>query len=114
MLEILPVEFCVQLLEEITNFEIWCYNNKLFIDRPNSMNKFGAILDQFGFQTVFNELTEFLRPLFILLFGEDNGNVESHHGFAVEYELGKDVNLGFHVDDAQVCLIIIITTTITN
>jgi hypothetical protein len=27
-----------------------------------------------------------------------------HHGFVVSYEMGKDVSLGFHVDDAEVTL----------
>ena len=103
MLEILPVEFCTQFLEEISNFEAWCHDNHIGIHRPNSMNQYGAILDEFGFKSVLEELTTFLRPLFVLLYGEANGNVHSHHGFVVEYELGKDLNLNFHVDDAQVC-----------
>ena len=102
MLEILPIDFCIQLLEEIANYESWCQGNQLSIHRPNSMNNYGAILDEFGFNPVLKEFTKFVTPLFTLLYGEEMGDVDSHHGFVVEYELGKDVNLGFHVDDAQV------------
>ena len=33
--------------------------------------------------------------------------LDSHHGFVVEYEVGKDVNLGFHVDDSEVCITVV-------
>ncbi|KAI6649528.1 hypothetical protein LOD99_6694 [Oopsacas minuta] len=104
MIEILPIEFCNQLLEEVANYESWCHGNQLSIHRPNTMNSYGAILDEFGFEPVLQELTDFIGPIFKLLYGEDTGNVGSHHGFVVEYELGKDLNLGFHVDDSQVTL----------
>ena len=105
MVEMLPAEFCRHLLEEISHYESWCHDNQLAIHRPNSMNKYGAILDEFGFRNVFDELTSYLRPIFIILYGENIGSVNGHHGFAVEYEIGKDLKLGFHVDDAQVCLV---------
>ena len=36
---------------------------------------------------------------------EEQLQLDGHHGFVVEYELGKDINLGFHVDDSEVCII---------
>lgn len=46
---------CCELLEEVDHFEQWCKDNKLRINRPNTMNRYGAILDDFGFETVLDE-----------------------------------------------------------
>jgi len=46
---------CQQLVEEVHHFEEWCKEHQLRINRPNSMNKYGAILDDFGFEPVLNE-----------------------------------------------------------
>ena len=46
---------CSQLLEEVVNFEEYCQANGLKVNRPNSMNAYGAILDDFGFQSVLNQ-----------------------------------------------------------
>lgn len=46
---------CSELLEEVDHFEQWCKDNKLRINRPNTMNRYGAILDDFGFETVLDE-----------------------------------------------------------
>ena len=53
--EMLTGKTCRELMEEVRHFEQWCKASKLRINRPNSMNKYGAILDDFGFQTVLNQ-----------------------------------------------------------
>ena len=102
--DILKPEFCNQLLEEVMWFEAWCAKQQVATQRPNSMNNYGAILDDFGFDSFLNCLmTEYISPLSTLLFNDVGGDsLDEHHGFVVEYKMGKDVSLGFHTDDSDV------------
>lgn len=49
-------------------------------------------------------MKEYVQPFATILYPSVVGGAEldEHHGFVVEYELGKDINLGFHVDDSEV------------
>ncbi|KAK8659975.1 hypothetical protein V6N13_030165 [Hibiscus sabdariffa] len=48
----------------VENFEKWVYEMKFRIMRPNTMNKFGAVLDDFGLETMLDKLMEdFIRPI---------------------------------------------------
>ncbi|XP_052723146.1 2-oxoglutarate and iron-dependent oxygenase domain-containing protein ICU11 isoform X4 [Vigna angularis] len=91
---------------QIENFEKWVTETKFRIMRPNTMNKYGAVLDDFGLETMLDKLMEgFIRPLSRVLFAEVGGaTLDSHHGFVVEYGKDRDVDLGFHVDDSEVTL----------
>ncbi|KAK3036726.1 hypothetical protein RJ639_030550 [Escallonia herrerae] len=75
--EMLQPRFCEMLLAEVENFEKWVHETKFRIMRPNTMNKYGAVLDDFGLETMLDKLMEdFIRPL----------------------------SRGFHVDDSEVTL----------
>jgi hypothetical protein len=102
--DILKPEFCNQLLEEVMWFEAWCAKQHVTIQRPNSMNNYGAILDDFGFDSFLNHLiTEYITPLSTLLFNDVGGDsLDEHHGFVVEYKMGKDESLNLHSDDSDV------------
>ncbi|RZB92578.1 putative PKHD-type hydroxylase isoform B [Glycine soja] len=104
--DIFQTHFCELLLSEIENFEKWVNETKFRIMRPNTMNKFGAVLDDFGLETMLDKLMEgFIRPLSRVFFAEVGGStLDSHHGFVVEYGKDRDVDLGFHVDDSEVTL----------
>ena len=52
--DILSKETCQELVEEVQHFEKWCKEHQLKVNRPNSMNNYGAILDDFGFKSVLN------------------------------------------------------------
>jgi hypothetical protein len=98
-------ETCRELVEEVHHFEKWCKDHQLRVNRPNSMNKYGAILDDFGLQPVLDEFMKaYIQPFSTFLYPVLGQDLDSHHGFVVEYELGKDTNLGFHVDDSEVTL----------
>lgn len=46
------------------NFEKWVNEAKFRIMRPNTMNKYGAVLDDFGLETMLDKLMEnFIRPI---------------------------------------------------
>ncbi|GKU90250.1 hypothetical protein SLEP1_g4260 [Rubroshorea leprosula] len=94
--EMLQPQFCDLLLSEVENFERWVHQTKFRIMRPNTMNKFGAVLDDFGLEAMLNRLMEdFIRPISKIFFPEVGGaTLDSHHGFVVEYGIDRDVELG--------------------
>ncbi|KAK5825667.1 hypothetical protein F383_22241 [Gossypium arboreum] len=104
--EMFQPRFCELLLSEVENFEKWVHETKFRIMRPNTMNKFGAVLDDFGLETMLGKLMEdFIRPISKVFFSDVGGStLDSHHGFVVEYGIDRDVELGFHVDDSEVTL----------
>ncbi|KAE9607493.1 putative procollagen-lysine 5-dioxygenase [Lupinus albus] len=104
--EMLQPRFCELLMSEFDNFERWVHDQKVRVMRPNTMNQYGAVLDDFGFQTMLAKLMEdFICPLSEVFYAEIGGaNLDSHHGFIVEYGNNRDVDLGLHVDDAEVTL----------
>ncbi|XP_024021599.1 uncharacterized PKHD-type hydroxylase At1g22950 [Morus notabilis] len=104
--EMLQPHFCELLLSEVDNFERWVHDSKFRIMRPNTMNKYGAVLDDFGLETMLDKLMDdFVRPLSRVFFCDVGGStLDSHHGFVVEYGIDRDVELGFHVDDSEVTL----------
>ncbi|KAM7487684.1 hypothetical protein LguiB_025168 [Lonicera macranthoides] len=104
--QMLQQRFCDMLLNEVENFERWVNETKFRIMRPNTMNKYGAVLDDFGLETMLGKLMEdFIRPISKVFFPEVGGaTLDSHHGFVVEYGMDRDVDLGFHVDDSEVTL----------
>ncbi|KAK9925804.1 hypothetical protein M0R45_023069 [Rubus argutus] len=104
--EMFQPRFCELLLAEVENFEKWVGDSKYRIMRPNTMNRYGAVLDDFGLETMLDKLLEgFIRPIAKELFPEVGGStLDSHHGFVVEYGNDRDLDLGFHVDDSEVTL----------
>ncbi|KAI3837335.1 hypothetical protein MKW92_049049 [Papaver armeniacum] len=104
--EMLHKDFCKMLLSEVDNFEKWVSESNFRIMRPNTMNKYGAVLDDFGLETMLDKLMDdFVRPISKVFFHEVGGStLDSHHGFVVEYGKDRDVDLGFHVDDSEVTL----------
>ncbi|GAX61988.1 permease of the major facilitator superfamily [Candidatus Scalindua japonica] len=114
--DVLKAEFCSQLIEEIMWFEAWCKKQQVTINRPNSMNNYGAVLDDFGFDSFLNRLmTEYISPLSTLLFNDTGGgSLDEHHGFVVEYKMGKDESLGFHSDDSDVTFNVCLGREFTN
>lgn len=54
--------YCLTM--QIDNFEKWVAETKFKIMRPNTMNKYGAVLDDFGLDTMLDKLMEcFIRPI---------------------------------------------------
>ncbi|XP_057528142.1 2-oxoglutarate and iron-dependent oxygenase domain-containing protein CP2-like isoform X2 [Amaranthus tricolor] len=70
-------QFCDMLLNEVENIENWVCETKCKIMRPNTMNRYGAVLDDFGLGFMLDKLMgDFVRP----------------------------IAKGFHVDDAELTL----------
>ncbi|XP_019435066.1 PREDICTED: uncharacterized PKHD-type hydroxylase At1g22950-like [Lupinus angustifolius] len=98
--------FCEKLISEVDHFERWVNQTKFRIMRPNTMNQYGAVLDDFGMETMLDRLmNDFILPISRVFFAEVGGStLDSHHGFVVEYGTNRDVELGFHVDDSEITL----------
>jgi hypothetical protein len=99
-------EYSKELLEEVAWFENWCRYHDLPLMRPNTMNHYGTILDTLGFGSFLHELmTEYIAPIAAREYADVGGDtLDGHHGFIVEYQVGKDVKLDFHVDASDVTL----------
>ncbi|XP_010498785.1 PREDICTED: uncharacterized PKHD-type hydroxylase At1g22950 [Camelina sativa] len=104
--EMFKPQFCEMLLAEVEHMEKWVYDSRSTIMRPNTMNNFGVVLDDFGFDRMLQQLVEdFLSPISQALFPEFCGSaLDSHHGYVVEYGKDRDVDLAFHVDDSELSL----------
>lgn len=105
-LRVLSPSWCSRLLTEVEEIEARAEREGRELQRPNSMNEYGLILDQVGFEPVLRELRErWLAPLTGLFFPQCGGaELDGHHGFVVDYGRERDVDLGFHVDDSEVTL----------
>ncbi|MCO5581243.1 hypothetical protein L7F22_035121 [Adiantum nelumboides] len=104
--DMLQPSICAKLLDEVEHFERWAAEAKMKIMRPNTMNKYGAVLDDIGMEGMLDQLmSKFLSPMASQLFTEVGGSsLDTHHGFVVEYSMDRDLELGFHVDDSEVSL----------
>ncbi|KAG7598010.1 Oxoglutarate/iron-dependent dioxygenase [Arabidopsis suecica] len=104
--EMFKPRFCEMLLAEVEHMEKWVYDSRSTIMRPNTMNNFGVVLDDFGFDSMLQKLVDdFISPIAQVLFPEVCGSsLDSHHGYIVEYGKDRDVDLGFHVDDSEISL----------
>eukprot|EP01119_Soliformovum_irregulare_P006930 TRINITY_DN19340_c0_g1_i1.p1 TRINITY_DN19340_c0_g1~~TRINITY_DN19340_c0_g1_i1.p1 ORF type:complete len:324 (+),score=51.74 TRINITY_DN19340_c0_g1_i1:244-1215(+) len=104
--DMLTPEFCNKLIEEVDAFQQWCDANLLRIHRPNNVNHYGVVLDDFGFYDILQEwLKRFIKPMAAFLLPEFGGDsLDDHHGFVVEFEIGKESDTNFHVDRSEVTL----------
>ncbi|XP_060594013.1 2-oxoglutarate and iron-dependent oxygenase domain-containing protein 2-like [Ruditapes philippinarum] len=102
---VIPVftdEFCKLFLEEVHHFE----QSDAPKGRPNTMIKYGVLLEELGFDPFFTELREqYLKPITRLLYPDlGGGELDSHKVFVVQYKVGEDLDLAYHYDNAEVTL----------
>lgn len=93
-------EFCDMFLDELDGF----YASGLPIDRPNSMNNYGIIVNHIGLRPAITRFQkDVLEPLAKLLFPvRSQGGFDGHHSFMVKYTAGEDLGLDMHTDDSDV------------
>lgn len=103
---LLRTSTCARLIAELDAIDAWCAVHHLLPERPNSMNRYGLILADFGLGGFVSDLREqVIAPLASRLFADCGGDrLDDHHAFIVEYQPQGDRDLGFHVDDAEVTL----------
>eukprot|EP01112_Ceratiomyxa_fruticulosa_P006972 TRINITY_DN1794_c0_g1_i1.p1 TRINITY_DN1794_c0_g1~~TRINITY_DN1794_c0_g1_i1.p1 ORF type:complete len:366 (-),score=67.43 TRINITY_DN1794_c0_g1_i1:97-1194(-) len=95
-------EFSRKLIEEVDHFQ----DSGLPVNRPNTMNRYGAILDDMGFEQFFTDLREqYVKHFAAILYPHYGGaSLDSHHAFIVQYKLTGDKKLNFHYDDSEVTI----------
>jgi len=77
------------LMEEVAHFA----TTGIEARRPNSMNKYGLILNDIGLRPSLDAVQALVQPLLASLFPVEAARLEGHHSFVVAYEQGKDVRL---------------------
>ncbi|KAL4223851.1 2-oxoglutarate and iron-dependent oxygenase domain-containing protein 2 [Mactra antiquata] len=97
---VFTAEFCEMFLAEMHNFN----QSDAPKERPNSMNRYGVLVHELGFQPFFTSLREnYFNPISQILFPDwGGGTLDSHKVFTVQYEPSKDPDLSFHFDNAEV------------
>lgn len=54
----------ITMIVQVESFEKWVHDSKFKIMRPNTMNQYSAVLDDFGLETMLDKLTDdFIRPI---------------------------------------------------
>ena len=88
--DMLKPEVCGWVLDELENYE----RSGLPVNRPNSMNNYGVIVNQIGMRPLIDDLQrKCIGPLARLLFPVQGSKLTSHHSFMVQYKKGEDLGL---------------------
>uniref|UniRef100_A0A1A8G2W9 2-oxoglutarate and iron-dependent oxygenase domain containing 2 n=1 Tax=Nothobranchius korthausae TaxID=1143690 RepID=A0A1A8G2W9_9TELE len=102
----LPVfeqHFCEELVEELEHFE----QSSAPKGRPNTMNHYGMLLNELGFDEGFMTplRQQYLQPITSLLYPDCGGHsLDSHKAFVVKYDMKEDLDLSYHYDNAEITL----------
>ena len=72
--------------------------------RPNSMNRYGLILNEIGLRPSLDALQSVVSPVARSLFPLEGGAFDNHHSFCVSYKPDEDRGLDMHTDDSDVTL----------
>ena len=111
-LPVLDPTWCAHHRSEVASYRAWAARARVEVVAPNSMNRYGLVLDsEVDGDAPTPRLLDLaplrvaLAPLTARLFPEVGGGaLDSHHGFVVSYAMNGDVDLSFHADDAEVTL----------
>lgn len=102
-LPVFSVELCRMILEETANIIRYSNDKGIPIRRPNSMNKYGLVLNLVGMKdTLSSLLLEYLLPISQLVFPVEGSAVSDHHSFIVSYDTTRDKSLDMHTDDSDI------------
>jgi hypothetical protein len=96
-------QFCDMLVAEVDNYEATTLPRR----RPNTMNRFGLILNEIGLEQMMSDLlTRFIGPLCKTLYPTERVAVglDHHHTFCVVYSETGDKGLDLHHDASEVTL----------
>eukprot|EP00897_Mesotaenium_endlicherianum_P003705 jgi/Mesen1/3362/ME000191S02499 len=91
--------FCSMLIEEVQHFERWAAGARVKIMRPNTMNNYGAVLDDIGLEPLLAELMRsHVSPL------TSRGHFRGSRCRTLAAPKALNRSPGFHVDDSEVTL----------
>ena len=96
--------FCDLLQGEVRDYEA----SELPKNRPNSMNKYGLVVNDMGLEPLMDHLLQsVLRYFATALLPPSTAHgptLDMHHSFVVQYKVGEDRHLDMHVDDSEATL----------
>ena len=72
--------------------------------RPNSMNRYGLIVNEIGLRPSLDALQSAVWPVARSLFPLEAEEFNNHHSFCVSYKPDEDRGLDMHTDDSDVTL----------
>jgi hypothetical protein len=102
----LPVftsEICNKIIEETESYLEFAAERNIQVYRPNSMNKYGLVLNQIGmFELLTDFQQKFLHVISRALFPIEASHFTSHHSFIVSYSPDTDRALDMHTDDSDI------------
>jgi hypothetical protein len=91
------------IIEETEHFLDYAALHEVDVHRPNSMNKYGLVLNQMGMKDLLTDFQQkFLHLISRALFPVEASHFTSHHSFVISYSLDTDRALDMHTDDADV------------
>ncbi len=91
--------FCDMLLAELDAYDA----SGLPTTRPNSMNRYGLILNDIGLEPLIDSLVATVfRHIGRVCFPIEGGSLDRHHTFIVRYSADKDAGLDMHTDNSEV------------
>jgi len=96
---VFTLAFCDTYIEELYSF----YASGLPARRPNSMNNYGVIVNDIGFEAMNDRFQQdFLEPISRALFPGAGSFLGHQHTFVVRYKVGEDLGLDMHTDDSDI------------
>lgn len=98
------IDFCSKLTDETEHFISYALENDVPIHRPNSMNRYGLVLNLIGMKETLTSLQQnHILPVSRFLYRLEGSHFTTdHHTFIVSYEPSKDRLLDMHTDDSDV------------
>ncbi|CAH1800472.1 unnamed protein product [Owenia fusiformis] len=102
-MQVFTMDFCKVFIEEMEHFEKFDFPK----GRPNTMNNYGILLNELGFDENFMKIfrSNYIEPIAKLLYPECTGtSLDTHKAFIVKYKPEEDTSLSFHYDNAEVTL----------
>jgi len=99
-------ELPLHLLSELESIERWALQSGWNLARPNSMNRYGVVLQDIGLSSLLKVLVDaVVIPLAKVLWQERQiKEFDDVHGFTVRYRGDEDRRLDTHVDNSEVTL----------
>lgn len=105
-----PANLPQRLLDELRNVEAWAESSTWALKRPNSMNRYGVVLEDIGLAPLMDALVEALvEPMVAALWPAqaargELADLSDLHAFTVRYRGGEDRHLDTHTDSSDATL----------
>ena len=99
-------QWCERVRREVERYRAWSRAGGAALSAPNTMHRGGVLLSQLGMQDALASLMRVQVQDFAdaHLAEHLDGPLVDCHAYVVTYEVGREGDLGFHVDASQITL----------